>query len=156
VHVEAVRNAAALGVPVTPAAVSGALFQYPLRSTPAASGLEEIGISNYVDRDPAVGTIQDFSCGTRTYDGHNGIDNFLIPYSWTIMDRKEVQVVAALPGVIVDKRDGEFDRQCTLVGNPLANFVAIRHDNGLLGYYFHLKNGTVTTKRSARGSRSAK
>jgi hypothetical protein len=147
-RVEAVRNAAALGVPVAPAAVPGTLFQYPLRSTTTASGLEEIGISNYVDRNAAVGPIQDFSCGNRTYDGHHGIDNFLTPFSWNVMDRKEVQVVAALPGVIVDKHDGEFDRQCTLdpANPPPANFVIIRHDNGLLGFYWHLKNGTVTTK----------
>jgi len=147
-RIEAVRNAAALGLPVARAAVPGSLFQYPLRSTTTAGGLEEIGVSNFVDRNAAVGPIQDFSCGNRTYDGHRGIDNFLTPFSWNMMDRKEVQVVAALPGVIVNKHDGEFDRQCTIdpANQPPANFVVIQHDNGLLSFYYHLKNGSVTTK----------
>ena len=34
----------------------------------------------------------------------------------------------------------------SLQGSPPANFVIIRHDNGLLGYYWHLKKGSVTTK----------
>ncbi len=34
----------------------------------------------------------------------------------------------------------------SVVGNPPANYVVVRHDNGLLGYYWHLKKGSVTTK----------
>ena len=51
------------------------------------------------------------------------------------------------------KNDGAFDRQCRWSGDAPANFVVIRHDNGLLGYYWHLKNGSVTTK--AAGARVA-
>jgi hypothetical protein len=69
------------------------------------------------------------------------------------MAREEDRVVAALPGVIVQKSDGAFDQQCQWSGNPPANYVVVRHDNGLLGYYWHLKNGSVTTK--AVGARVA-
>ena len=149
-----VQRAAALGAAVAPRVAPTAVtrFQYPLQFAPSAVGFGGEGISNHVDLDATPG-LRDFACGARTYDGHGGTDIFLWPYSWNIMDRAEDRVVAALPGVIVDKSDGAFDRQCQLSGNPPANYVVLRHDNGLLGYYWHLKKGSVTTK--AVGARVA-
>lgn len=154
IHADMVRRAAALGAPVTTAVSPAAAtqFQYPLQFSPTAGGFALEGISNYVDHDMTMG-IRDFVCGTRSYDGHQGTDFFLFPYHWNVMDRSEDRVVAALPGVIVQKSDGAFDRQCQWSGNPPANYVVISHDNGLLGYYWHLKSGSVTTK--AVGTRVA-
>ena len=151
IHAEMVRRAASLGLPltrsdsiVTPQSVGQ--FQYPLRSTPSELGLASAAISNHVDLSPTSGAVRDFACGSRTYDGHGGTDIFLWPYTWTSMDRRELAVVAALGGTILSKQDGKFDRQCEWTGSPPANFVVIRHDNGLVGYYWHLKRGSVTAK----------
>ena len=154
IHAEAVRRAAALGAAVTTRVSPSAAtqFQYPLQFSPSAAGFSEEAISNHVDLDTTSG-VRDFACGTRPYNGHQGTDIFLWPYPWNVMDRTENRVVAALPGMIVQKNDGAFDRQCQWVSSPPANFVVIRHDNGLLGYYWHLKNGSVTTK--AVGARVA-
>lgn len=154
IHADMVRRAAALGAPTTTAVLPAVApqFQYPLRFTSTAGGFALEGISNHVDHDATTG-IRDFVCGSRSYDGHRGIDFFLFPYHWNVMDRGEARVVAALPGVVVQKSDGAFDRQCQWSGNPPANYVVISHDNGLLGYYWHLKSGSVTTK--AVGARVA-
>lgn len=146
IHAATVRRARELGVPATSVAPSRAVlrYQHPLQMRPSARGFADMAISNYVDRDPSSGLL-DFACGARTYDGHAGTDMFLWPYHWNMMDRGELRVVAARPGVIVDRHDGEFDRQCTGPSAP-ANYVVIRHDDGLLGYYWHLRNGSVTTK----------
>lgn len=147
-----VRRASALGAAVTSSAplAPATLFQYPLQFSPTAAGFVGEAISNHVDHD-GTGSVRDFACGGRTYDGHNGTDIFLTPFPWSVMDRQEVRVVAAQAGVIVASHDGESDRQCSTAGNPQANYVIIRHDNGLLAYYWHLKRGSVTTK--AVGSR---
>jgi len=147
-NVEMTRRAAAMGYPVRRLGArpltSLPLFQWPLQNTATSMGFAEEFISQHVDHDASAG-VQDFTCGNRTYDGHTGTDIALASYPWVEMDRKESRVVAALPGVIVDKHDGEFDRQCTMSSAP-ANYVVIRHSNGLLGYYYHLKSGTVPTK----------
>jgi len=150
IHAEMERRADSWGLSLRQADSTGTAaavgrFQYPLRSTSRDLGLQSTAISNHVDLDPTSG-IKDFACGTRTYDGHNGTDIFLAPFTWTSMDRKEEQIVAALDGTIVEKQDGNFDRQCEWSGNPPANYVIIRHDNGLMGYYWHMKKGSVTTK----------
>jgi len=125
-HPAMVAKAAALGAPVTNAVptAGAALFQYPLQQTPAAGGFVEEAISNYVDHDPGVG-VRDFDCGTRTYNGHEGTDIFLAPFPWSIMDKREDRVVAALPGVIVDKHDGEFDSVDSKLLNSIASESSI-------------------------------
>lgn len=150
IHPRVVARAAAMGFPVlrsdSPEA-TGSLgqFQYPVRSSRTDLGPHSVAISGHVDLDPTAG-IRDFACGYRSYDGHQGTDIYLWPFIWTSMDRKEASVVSALGGVIVAKQDGNFDRQCTWVDAGPANYVVVRHDNGLLGYYWHFKKGTVTTK----------
>jgi len=145
-HPEWVETARALGAPVGPASeASGELFQYPLRMTKRAGGFAETFIANFVDHDTGPG-LEDFACGTRTYDGHGGTDIVLYPYRWSVMDNREMAVVAAMGGTIVSTNDGEVDRNCR-IGGATANYVIISHDNGLFGIYWHLKKGTVI-KRS--------
>lgn len=145
-HPQMVAEARRLGMPVADAADaspegSGDLFQYPLRMSTRTAAFNGEMIANHVDHDAGSG-LEDFACGTRTYNGHNGIDIVLFPYRWDMMDRREMAVVAAMGGTVVRTHDGEFDRQCSIV-DAEANHVILRHDNGLLAYYWHLKKGTV-------------
>jgi murein DD-endopeptidase MepM/ murein hydrolase activator NlpD len=154
IHPKAVAAAQALGLagarPTAQAGSRQSLGQvnFPLRLMPNSRNSITNGISNFVDLDPTSG-ILDFSCGTRTYDGHQGTDFFLAPFSWSMMDNQEVEIVAAAPGTIVLEQDGNYDRECMplnqLPTNLSANLVGILQDDGAYAYYYHMKKGTVTT-----------
>ena len=124
---------------------------FPVRAAPNAEQFQVFYIGNYVDHDTvSPGSIEDFACGTRSYDldsgyDHQGTDIVVGPWEWRVMDLQQAYVVAAAPGVITDKHDGEYDRTCTgvAVAAP-ANYVTIRQDDGLDAYYWHLAEGTVT------------
>jgi murein DD-endopeptidase MepM/ murein hydrolase activator NlpD len=115
-------------------------------------------ITNYVDLDPTSNgnssSITDYNCGTRSYDlasgyDHDGIDIGLGPFGWKMMDNASAHVRAAEGGVIVERRDGEWDRTCTFgVSNTTGgNYVAIEHSDLSVAFYFHMKNGSVTDKQ---------
>lgn len=105
-------------------------------------------------RNPAE--ITDYNCGDRTYDGHNGIDIGVDPYSWEIKANGSVQVVAAHAGVIVEKHQGEFDENCGSLGadpvchNSPANrgnyIVMLLDDSSTAIFYMHMKDGSLTGK----------
>ena len=132
-------------------AAGAVLLHWPLRSL-RDDGAGYHGISNYVDHDPAFpGRLRDYACGTRTYDtengyNHAGTDYFLWPFPWLTMDEGSVAAVAAAPGVIVGVVDGHPDRSCTMGDRPW-NAVYLRHDDGSVTWYGHLKRGSATTKR---------
>jgi hypothetical protein len=128
------------------------ILGYPLRLRPNAKAQGGDAISNFVDLD-ATSKIKEFTCGSRSYDGHRGIDYFLWPFWWTMMDQREVEIVAAASGAILDKDDGQFDRQCTAGSGRKANYVIIRQNDGVDALYWHMKKGSVTKK--AVGSRVA-
>lgn len=143
-HRRAVARARRLGLPpARPRALPNPILRYPLRLRPNAKGLRGDAISNFVDLD-ATRRLKEFTCGTRTYDGHRGVDYFLFPYWWLMMDKREMEIIAAAPGTIIDKDDGHFDRQCTTGSNRNANYVVIRQDDGVYAYYWHMKRGSVT------------
>lgn len=151
-HRESVVRARALG-PVAVAAPSRApSLQFPLRLRAQSKSFRGHSIYNYVDLDGTT-ALKDFSCGIRTYDGHRGVDIMLTPFWWNMMDGKEAEVVAAAPGRLINKADGNYDRQCSFSGNPPVNYVVVQQDNGYFAYYLHLKKGSVTTR--ALGSRVA-
>lgn len=120
------------------------LLSWPLISSDNFKDYGFYAITNYIDLDNGVGTVQDYNCGSRTYDGHNGIDIALSPFPWWMMDNQIVKIVAAAPGIIADKHDGEFDRKCAPLTNTPANYVIIEHADGSRAYYWHMKNGSVT------------
>ena len=130
-------------------------FSWPLKTTTGRPAFPGYYISNYIDHDPNQGSLLDYNCGTRTYDlasgGHRGTDISLSPLGWQKLDNEEMTIIAAAPGTIVNKHDGEQDRTCgnlatlpTNVFNP--NLVAIRHADGTLTQYLHMKNGSLTPK----------
>lgn len=103
------------------------------------------GISNYVDR-TSGGGISDWNCGGRSYDGHRGLDVFSWPFSWAKMDANEVEIVAAAPGTIVNKTDGNPDRSCQWQGAGNWNAVYVRHADGSTAWYGHLRTNSLTPK----------
>ncbi|MGH7291437.1 MAG: peptidoglycan DD-metalloendopeptidase family protein [Myxococcota bacterium] len=93
--------------------------------------------------------MQDYTCGTRTYDlatgyNHHGTDYYLWPFPWRMMDLDQVRIVATAPGVILEKINGYADRSCAIVGDSDFNAVYIRQDDGLLARYLHMKRGSLT------------
>lgn len=126
---------------------------WPLRATTSDPGVH--GVSNYVDLNGDANAVQDYTCGSRTYDrddyDHPGIDYFTWPFGWSKMDGQEVQVVAAAPGTIIGTADGNDDRSCTIDFDKPWNAVYVVHDDGSTAWYGHLKNGSVT--RAAVGTR---
>ncbi|MCC7542675.1 MAG: peptidoglycan DD-metalloendopeptidase family protein [Deltaproteobacteria bacterium] len=97
------------------------------------------------------GGSQDWACGSNTYPGHRGTD--FAPFgSWSAMDEGR-SVVAAADGEVIATNDGEFDRCNTgdcAGGGGFGNYVALRHDDGKVTYYAHLRMGTVRVGMGAR------
>lgn len=93
---------------------------------------------NYVDW--SVADIQDYQCGRKTYDGHQGTDFTLRNFAQ--MDTG-VAVLAAADGVVTFVQEGMFDRNKTPISGGLGNYVALRHPNDFYSYYGHLKKGSV-------------
>jgi len=132
-------------------AASVADLQWPLRPIAGFDQYDYHGTKYFVDHDSRLPEfVQDYTCGTRTYDlgsgyNHAGTDYYLWPFPWLMMDQGQVQIVAAAPGVIVNKDDGNFDRNCVIASTTNPNFVTILQDDGLSATYLHMRNGSVTT-----------
>ncbi|MEO8803792.1 MAG: peptidoglycan DD-metalloendopeptidase family protein [Rudaea sp.] len=127
-------------------------LQWPLKPIDGFDQFDYHGVSNYVDHDTRFpGFVQDYSCGTRSYDlangyNHAGTDYFLWPFPWLMMDQGQVRIVAAASGTLINKADGNFDRDCAIQSNTNSNpnFVEILQDDGLYALYLHMRNGSVT------------
>jgi murein DD-endopeptidase MepM/ murein hydrolase activator NlpD len=152
--VEALRSAGRLPA-VTPKIATKAAplvpLQWPLQLVPGHPENGARTVTNYVDGDPRFpGELRDYNCGARTYDqangyNHQGTDITAFPFAWRKMDNDEAIVVAAAPGIIVMKEDGQSDRSCTLNMQPW-NAVYLRHADGSMTWYGHLKTSSLTTK----------
>jgi murein DD-endopeptidase MepM/ murein hydrolase activator NlpD len=140
-------------------AATSTKFGWPTRFALGRSELLDHAIAYYVDEDAAVDSVRDFNCGVRSYDtpiaggGHKGTDISLGPRSFYKMDTEQVVVVAAADGTIVQKDDTNPDRSCgdlsALFANPVLrnNVIAIRHADGTVAIYYHVKTGSLTPKR---------
>ena len=118
---------------------------WPLRSAGVGYSAHW-GTSAFVDQDTDAGQILDYDCGARTYDQHRGTDFFTWPYGWLSMDLSRLQVLAAAPGTILLRADGNYDRSCSS-GSGNANLVVVQHADGSTAIYGHFKNGSVTPKQ---------
>ena len=127
------------------------LFGWPLQFAPGVSDFGYHGISNFVDHDPTFPNhLLDYDCGARTYDqasgyNHAGTDIFLWPFAWAKVAASEIQIVAAAPGTIVFKDDGNADHNCSFNGGDW-NAVYVQHSDGSVAWYGHMKRATLTTK----------
>lgn len=92
-------------------------------------------IIHYPDLDTSVGILDPY-CGTKTYDGHLGID-FALP-SFRQMD-SGVTVRAAHEGIVIKAVDGLFDRYMVDTAEGYGNHLIILHPSGLASVYAHLK-----------------
>ncbi|MBI1339637.1 peptidoglycan DD-metalloendopeptidase family protein [bacterium] len=137
---------------------------FPLKEAAGVKSFTAFGISNYLDHNNAQGALQDYTCGTRTYDlpdgyDHAGIDFFTAPFPWTTMDASNAFATAAYAGVVTAVRSGEADRSCgnlsTLPTTTQPNFVAIRQDDGYMAYYYHFKRDSIPAAVTV-GARVAK
>lgn len=120
-------------------------LEWPLRQ---ANGLDDCSyyvISAFVDQDISSGTVEDYHCGSRTYDGHRGTDIAIFPYRFIKMDNNLVEVIAAAAGTILDKADGNTDKNCGATSLS-ANYIMIGHADGSRALYFHMKKNSVTNK----------
>ncbi|MBD8526910.1 M23 family metallopeptidase [Pseudomarimonas arenosa] len=125
-------------------------LDWPLRARGSFPDNDYWGVSNFVDLNPTIGVVQDYNCGTRSYDlssgyNHAGIDYFLWPFSWRMMDAEQIEVVAAAPGTILYKSDGNDDRSCPNNYSDDWNAVYIQHGDGTVMWYGHLKTGSLTS-----------
>ncbi|HRI35463.1 MAG TPA: M23 family metallopeptidase, partial [Saprospiraceae bacterium] len=127
------------------------LFIWP---TQPKSGFTDYGyytINYLVDHNFSYpNQLLDYNCSGRTYDwgtgNHEGTDIILWPYGWKKMDDNVMEVVAAAPGIIINKKDGFFDRMCVNAGNPNWNGIIVEHADGSQAWYWHFQNGSATTK----------
>lgn len=126
-------------------------LSWPLQAASHLTDFGYHGTANFVDQNGSFpNALLDYACGQRTYDtysgyNHPGTDIFTWPFPWNRMDNNEVYVVAAAPGIIIFKDDGNYDRNCSFTGLPW-NAVYIQHADGSMAWYGHMKNGSVTTK----------
>lgn len=100
-------------------------------------------ITAYRDLTGAGGGLQDWGCGTKTYDGHRGTDMGVGGFAGMDAGR---DVVAAADGMVTYVNDGAFDR-CTTGdcagGGGFGNYVRLEHADGKVTYYGHLKKFSV-------------
>lgn len=119
-------------------------FDWPLQKNPNLDFTGYYAVSNFVDQDD-TGGIEDYYCGDRTYNGHNGTDYFLFPFSWYLYENDFVEIIAAEDGIIVAKMDGEEDDHCACYGT--WNAVFVQHTDGSVAWYGHMKEASLTTKK---------
>jgi hypothetical protein len=133
------------------------LFAWPLQANADYDfTYNTSAISNFVDQnatdDPEGDDdkfepdwIEDWNCGKRTYDGHDAEDISNFPFKWHMYDVNATMVVAAADGEILEKNDGNYDKNCAWASGLNANFVRILHTDGTISSYYHLKNGSLTS-----------
>ena len=121
-------------------------FQWPIKQAPGSNDNGYYCISNYVDEDNSA-AILDYNCGTRTYNGHQGTDIVSWPFPWQKMALNIVQIIAAAPGTIIAKYDGNPDTSCAFCTSACNwNAVYVMQSDGSVAWYGHMKTNSLTTK----------
>lgn len=96
--------------------------------------------TTYRDNNPSSGII-DWNGGKYTYNGHEGTD-FAVS--------KGSPIYAAASGVVEEVIDGKFDDCRTGTCSPPSNRVRIRHDDGQVTYYLHMKKWSIVVRKGQR------
>jgi Peptidase family M23/Secretion system C-terminal sorting domain len=121
-------------------------FGFPLKKVDSLEWNNYYGISGFVDQIAGTG-VRDYTCGTRTYDGHNGVDYFTWPFQWYLVENELVHIVAAADGIIIGKDDGNSSYSCDWNGNQNWNAVYLLHNDGSSSWYGHMKENSLTDKQ---------
>jgi murein DD-endopeptidase MepM/ murein hydrolase activator NlpD len=125
---------------------SGVRFRLPLSLADTQCGGGRCYPTAYYDTNRRSGSKRDWSCRTggyaKTYDQHGGTDLGIGGFSAMYDGR---WVLAAAPGKVIAAHDGEYDR-CTSGNCGTANYVMIRHSDGKVTQYWHLKKWSVRVR----------
>jgi len=102
-------------------------------------------INNYADLDTTTGQKADYTGGDETYDGHDALD---IDIDGFAAQDIGVPIFAAAGGVVVQRADGNYDRNTTSCkascqGGYWGNFVVVDHGNGWRTRYIHMRKNSV-------------
>jgi murein DD-endopeptidase MepM/ murein hydrolase activator NlpD len=129
----------ALAVP----AEAGVKFRVPLSllSTQCANG--RCYPTAYFDTNRSTSYRRDWACGAKTYNQHSGTDYGIGGFA--AMDQGR-WVMAAASGTVIATHDGEYDR-CTSGRCGTANYVKIRHSDGKVSVYWHLKKWSLRVRK---------
>ncbi len=108
----------------------------------------ELGTNCWVQQLPdhdASKDASDFTCGSLSYDGHDGTDIRVRDTSST------ADVLAAADGIVKASRDGMLDHLIGESTKPVANRecgngVVIAHADGFETQYCHMKKGSIAVK----------
>jgi hypothetical protein len=95
--------------------------------------------------DHAGGGCRDYACGGTCYDGHTGSD-FGTPLGTTI--------VAAASGVVTATNDGcnDYGAVGNTCGGRCGNYVQVRHGDGSVSIYCHMRRGSLRVGTGAHVS----
>ena len=102
-------------------------------------------IQNFVDHDSSP-EAHDFTCGTATYDGHDGTDIRLRDLAAM---QAGVAVVAAADGIVIGTRDHMEDISIRAAdapdvhGHECGNGVQLQHAEGYRTQYCHMRKGSI-------------
>jgi hypothetical protein len=121
-------------------------FVWPLRKDTSLIFNNYFGISNFVDQDTTTGSILDYNCLNRSYDGHGGTDIFTWPFPWYLYNNDYIDVIAGEDGIIINKHDGHDDDHCPSTSGGTWNAVYVQHNDGSIVWYGHLKKNSLTSK----------
>ncbi|MEE2525414.1 peptidoglycan DD-metalloendopeptidase family protein [Hyphobacterium sp. HN65] len=123
---------------------------FPVRASANATPFRVHLVENFVDHDAyGPGFLQDYECGLRTYDlpggyDHAGTDYVASTFQELSTEDSWMEVIAAAGGVILDRHDGEPDRNAQGRNESLtSNYVIIRQDDGMEVFYYHLALNSV-------------
>ena len=132
----------------TPAVADPVRFRFPLACEPNRTCF----IQYYVDRDPTPGA-SDYTCGSRSYDGHDGTD---IRLPSRVAEAGPLGVVrAAADGTVLRVRNDAPDVSvretglAAVAGVECGNGLVMAHEDGYETQYCHLAKGSVTVAPGA-------
>ncbi|MCE7795484.1 M23 family metallopeptidase [Sphingobium sufflavum] len=116
-------------------------------------------VQQYFDHDPGPGA-KDYRCGSRVYDGHDGVD---IRLPSVAAQRRGVAVLASADGVVTGARDGVEDRilvtdadRAAIRGRECGNGVLVTHANGWQTQYCHMARGSIAVAKGQEVKAGAK